>query len=184
MSKSLQDQLLKAGLVSSKQVKQANASKSKKKKQLRQGKGQAINSTRQQIEQKAAQKSERDRELNRKREQESERRAIAAQIKQLVDENQIAEDDEGNAFNFNHNGKIRKVYVSDSVRLQIIDGRLGIVTSKRRYKIVPAETALKIKERNESALIYLKGQTSNASDADSEIDPAYAEYKIPDDLTW
>lgn len=184
MSKSLQDQLLRAGLVSTKQVKQANASKSKKKKQQRHKKGLPVDSTQLEIEQKTAEKSERDRELNRKREQENQRRAAAAQIKQLVDENQIAEQDEGRSFHFEDNGKIKKVTVSDSIRLRIIDGQLAIVLSTRRYRIVPTEIALKIKARNESALIYLQGLTTNTSYPNEEVDPAYAEYKIPDDLTW
>ncbi len=182
MSKSLQEQLLNAGLVNTKQVKQANASKSKDRKQQRRRKAPVVDTTRLEIEQKAAEKTERDLALNRKRDQEKQRRETQAQITQLMDENQIAEDNEGEAFHFEHKGFVKKVYVSDSIRGQIIRGQLAIVVSKNRYRVVPADIALKIKSRDESALVVLQDQTP--MDQNLEIDPAYAKYKIPDDLIW
>ncbi|MGH8560153.1 MAG: DUF2058 domain-containing protein [Methylococcales bacterium] len=182
MSKSLQEQLLNAGLVNTKQVKQVNTSKSKDRKQQRHRKAAVVDNTRLEIEQKAAEKAERDLALNRKRDQEKQRCGIQAQIKQLADENQIAEDNGGEAFHFEHKGFVKKVYVSDSIRGQIICGQLAIVVSKSRYRVVPADIALKIKSRDESALVLLQEQSP--SDQHREIDPAYAKYKIPDDLIW
>jgi uncharacterized protein len=182
LSKSLQEQLLSAGLVSTKQVQQANASKSKNRRQKRRQNTEATDNTRLELEQKQAAKAERDRVLNRKREEERQRHDLAVQIKQLVDENQIAEDNEGEPFHFDHLGIVKKVYVSDPVRHQIINGQLGIVISARRYHVVPSEIALKIKSRDESALVLL--QERGPSKPTGNIDPAYAEYEVPDDLIW
>jgi uncharacterized protein YaiL (DUF2058 family) len=182
MSKSIQEQLLNAGLVSTKQVNQANASKSKQKRHQRSQKTQAIEQSRLEISQKAIEKAERDLALNRQRELEKQRRAIEAQIKQLADENRIAEDNEGEAFHFDHKGIVKKVYVSAPVRLQIISGQLAIVISENRYRIVPTEIALKIEARDESALVLRRDPTG--SDHNGELDSSYAKYKIPDDLIW
>ncbi len=182
MSKSLQDQLVKAGLVSTKQVKQANASKSKKNRHERHQKTPAIDQTRLGIERKIAEKEERDLALNRRRELEKKRREIESQIKQLVDESLIPEDGEGEPFHFNHRGRVKKVYVSDPVRRQLIKGQLAIVISEKRYRMVPADVAVKIKTRDESALVLL--QDAGLASQNSEVDPAYAEFTIPDDLIW
>ncbi|MGH8551532.1 MAG: DUF2058 domain-containing protein [Methylococcales bacterium] len=182
MSRSLQDQLLNAGLVSTKQAKQANASKSKQKRQQRNQKTQVKDRTRLEVEQKAAEKVERDLALNRQRDQEKQVRASEAQIRQLVDGNRIVEDNEGEAFHFNHKGIVKKVYVSEPVRLQIINGQLAIVISGNRYRVIPAEIAQKIKARDESALVLWQNPTR--PDHYGEIDSAYAQYKIPDDLIW
>ena len=182
MSKSLQEQLLKAGLVSTEQVKKANAAKAKNTKQHRHKKSKPEDQTLLEVEQKAVEKAKRDLALNRKREDEKHRREIEAQIKQLADQNAITEDEAGEAFHFEHKGVVKKVYVSDSVRLQLINGQLGIVISGRRYRVVPADVAKKIEIRDKSALVLL--QLSTGSREPEVIEPAYAEYKIPDDLIW
>lgn len=181
MSKSLQEQLLDAGLVSTRQVKQANVSKSKRNRQQKGGKTHGIDENRLEIENKAAQKTARDLALNRSRERDKERRELDAQIKQLAEEHQIAEDNEGQAFHFDHQGIVKKVYVSESVRLRISNGQLAIVSSAKRYRVVPADIALKIKSRDESALILW--HDPGGSDQ-HELDPNYAKYEIPDDLIW
>lgn len=182
MARSLQEQLLNAGLVSPKQVKQASAANSRKDRQQRHQKTRTKDQTRLDIERRAAEKAERDLLLNRERELENQRRATDAQIKQLVDENQIAEDGDGEAFYFDHHGFVKKVYVSEAVRRQLINGQFAIVISETRYRLVPSAIALKIKARDEAALVLLQDPARSAQD--NEIDPAYAAYKIPDDLIW
>ncbi|MGR9106696.1 MAG: DUF2058 domain-containing protein [Gammaproteobacteria bacterium] len=182
LSKSLQDQLISAGLVSSKQAKQTSVSKSKKRRQDRQQKTAVPDQTKTEIERKAAEKAERDRALNQRREEEKQRREIQSQIKLLIEENRIAQADDGEAFHFDHKGFIKKVYVADSIRLQIVKGQIAIVFCEKRYHLVPSETALKIKNRDESALVLLQAQ--DTQEQKPEVDPDYAEYQIPDDLIW
>ena len=50
----------------------------------------------------------------------------------------------------------------------------------RRFELVPVEVARKIAERDPETVIDLPDQDDSAS---AEDDP-YADYKIPDDLTW
>ena len=84
---SLQDQLLKAGLVDKKQVKQVNKEKRKQTNVARRSAEEVVDEVKQQAEQARLEKVQRDRELNRQRDQELHNKAIAAQIKQLVDNN-------------------------------------------------------------------------------------------------
>lgn len=179
MGNAFQDQLLKAGLVDKKKVKQAKKDQYKKTKQ--QGnKTTAEDKSTQLAKQAMAEKIERDRELNRQKKEEAERKAIQAQIRQLISSNAIAEQDGEIAYNFTDDGVVKKLYVDDATQRQIINGRLSIVRLDDSYKLVPTVVADKIAQRDASYLVLQNDQTSTELDED---DP-YADYKIPDDLMW
>jgi uncharacterized protein YaiL (DUF2058 family) len=80
---SLQDQLLKAGLIDTKKAKQANKEKRKETNVARRSNEEVVDEVKQSAEQARLEKVERDRELNRQRDLELQQKAIAAQIKQL-----------------------------------------------------------------------------------------------------
>ncbi len=180
MGKSLQDQLLKAGLIDSNQVKKANAEKRKKAKKQRHSKAEPTDGSTLSITQQRLEKSERDRQLNRDRTANAQRKEIDAQIKQLVENNQEPQDDNGIAYNFEDNNKLRRVYVSDSIRKKIISGQLAIIKYKKRYEVIPIEIARKIADRDATAVVKINDKSTSSND---ENDP-YSEYQIPDDLIW
>ena len=90
MSKSLRDQLLKAGLANKKQAVKAKKASNNKEKLKRQGK-EVDDDIAKAAEQAKQQKLEKDRQLNENRNREAEAAAIQAQIAQLVDMNAIKE---------------------------------------------------------------------------------------------
>ena len=181
MSKSLQEQLLKAGMVSAKQFKQAKASKAKKKKQNTANKGES-NPSQQEAQHKVAEKRQRDRVLNLKIVEEKKQRATAAQVRLLIQQNKVAEDSDGQPFHFEYEGSIKSVFVSETVRKDLADGRLAIAKRNARYRIVPASTAEKIRSLDPSSLV-LFGKSKNSSEKEV-LDSAYADYTVPDDLVW
>nr|WP_254774610.1 DUF2058 family protein [Marinobacter sp. AC-23] len=85
---SLQDQLLKAGLADQKKAKAIRNEKHKQRKQQPKGAVQ-VNETEMRARQAREEKAEHDRQLNLKRQQEAEKKAIKAQIRQLVDTNRL-----------------------------------------------------------------------------------------------
>lgn len=181
MANSLQDQLLRAGLVDSKQIKKANTEKRKKAKQQRGKKTESTaDSAAMQINRKRLEKSQRDRQLNRERSANAKRKELNAQIRQLLEKNRQPQDDNGVAYNFEHDNKLRRVYVSDPVRKKIINGQLAIVKHNKRYEIVPADVARKIVERHPD--IWTKFNDAIPCKTD-ENDP-YSNYSVPDDLVW
>jgi uncharacterized protein YaiL (DUF2058 family) len=131
-------------------------------------------------EQARQQQAERDRELNRLKQQAEAQKALAAQIVQISQLNRIEQDSNGLAYQFNHQNKVKSIYVSDKVREALINGRAGIIGLDSGYEIVPAEIARKIQDRDASRVVVLN-QISQATLA--EDDP-YADYQIPDDLMW
>ncbi len=177
---SLQEQLLKSGLASDAKAKQVKSEKRKQSKQQRSNGVEIVDEVKLRAEQARQQQAERDRELNRLRKQAEEQKALAAQIKQIVELNRIAKDDNGIVYQFNDDNKVKSVYVVEKVREALINGRAGIVRLDSGYEIVPAEIAHKIQDRDASCVVVLNQHTQDIPAAD---DP-YAAYQIPDDLIW
>ncbi|HWV14412.1 MAG TPA: DUF2058 domain-containing protein [Cellvibrio sp.] len=180
---SLQDQLLKAGLIDNKKAKQANKEKRKESNVARRAPEPVVDELKQQVESSRAEKAERDRELNRQRVSELEQRAIAAQIKQLIENHRQAKDAGADAveYNFSHGKLIKKIRVSPTVQQQIIRGVLAIVALGENYELVPRIVADKIAQRDQTAVIVINTKVS--AQQEDEDDP-YKDYVIPDDLMW
>lgn len=180
MSKSLQDQLLKAGLVDKKKANQIKKDQHKKKKTKQKSKETAVDETKLSAQQAIQEKAERDRLLNLELKAEAEKKAITAQIKQLIELNKINKGDGEVGYNFTDEKKIKKIYVTETLQIDLSKGRLAIVRLNEGYELVPKAIAEKIMLRDESCIAFLAENTQQEMDED---DP-YADYQIPDDLMW
>jgi uncharacterized protein YaiL (DUF2058 family) len=181
---SLQEQLLKAGLVDKNRANKAKKDKQKKSKVARHTGAKITNKEKSVAQQEQAKRVERDRELNQQKQKQVEKKAIFAQIRQLIDLNKL---DKGNgdiAYSFVYKNKVMKIYVTDEIKQQLSQGRLAIVRlvlkSERLFEIVPAAIAEKIAQRDANSVVQINEKTDLGKDDD---DP-YADYQIPDDLTW
>ena len=180
MNNPFQDQLLKAGLVNKQQVKKANQEKARNRKQQRNKKDVVVNETRIKAQQAADEKTRRDRELNRKKEEQVRNKAISLEINQLITDNLIKRDQSCEIiFNFEHRKKVNRIYINKEMKQQIMQGKLGIARIEGRYELVPFTTAEKIKQRNEKRVILFDKEPDKTAE-----DETYADYQIPDDLTW
>ncbi len=176
---SLQDQLLKSGLIDSKQAKQANKEKRKQQRAARHGGEPQAESAKEAAARALAEKAERDRALNAARDAAAQKNAIAAQIRQMVQHNRQPRGDGDIAHNFVYGKTIKKLYVSATVHEHLAAGRLMIVCVEDSFELVPRVIAEKIAERDAAAVIQ---PPVDAAPVD-EDDP-YADYQIPDDLMW
>lgn len=178
---SLRDQLLKVGLVDEKQVNKARRDKQKQDRQRRKSKTETSKQEKPQHQPALAKKIERDRELNRQRQERAERKALTAQIKQLIEANRLPKDDGDVPFNFADDKKIKRIYITEPVRKQLSHGKLSIVKLDGIYELVPSTIAQKIRLRDEKCVILDSKRQEN--NADNKDDP-YADYQVPDDLVW
>jgi uncharacterized protein YaiL (DUF2058 family) len=178
MNTSLRDQLLAAGLVSSKQARQA--SQQERQRQFRGQPAPAPNTAAQQAQ---AAKSMRDQELNRRRQEKAERKARLAQIEQLVEQNRLPRLETDDYYSFIDGKMIRRVCVDASRREQLTSGDLAIARYRGHYAVVPAAIAERIRERDEHMVVPLSRPTTGQSGA-GEADDAYKDFAIPDDLMW
>lgn len=184
---SLQDQLKKAGLLDEKKAKQLQRAKHKQEKVARKSGNPVADESRLALEQAKAEKLARDRQLNLEKQKQVEQNALAAQIKQLIETNIVARDGE-QKFNFADGKVIKHIYVSQVQVEQLSGGRLAIVrqTEKRKdgekinYLLVPMGVADKIAQRDAETVVFRAQQEDRQN---AEEDP-YADFQIPDDLTW
>ncbi|OED44726.1 hypothetical protein AB833_00955 [Chromatiales bacterium (ex Bugula neritina AB1)] len=177
MAKSLQDQLLKAGLANKKQAVRARKAKNSKEKLQRAGI--TVDDESALLVQQAEQKKlEKDRELNRLKTEKADLAAIQAQIKQIIGLNRITERGDIE-FRFPEGTLVKTLLVSEQQRAALISGAIAIVKYADDYNLVPRKVALKIAERDPSKILLC-----NENTADEDTDDEYADYQVPDDLMW
>jgi uncharacterized protein YaiL (DUF2058 family) len=177
---SLQEQLLKAGLVDKNKVKLANQDKSKQKKVERRTGTQSVDEARLAALETQRKNAERARDLNAQRDAAATQKAIVAQIAQMVQKNRQGKGNGDIAYNFTHGSKIERIYVSAAVQGHLMAGRLVIVCLGGVTELVPRVIADKIAERDASLVVRVNKRATAEVDAD---DP-YAAFQIPDDLMW
>ncbi|UCJ16316.1 DUF2058 domain-containing protein [Pseudomonas sp. MM211] len=179
MAISLRDQLLKAGLVNEKQVKQASKQQHKQQRLVKKGQAEEDNSGQLAAQQAKAEKAARDQELNRQQQEKTEQKARAAQIKQLIEVSRLPKLTTEDYYNFADDKKVKRLSVNALMRDKLSRGSLAIVRHGGGYEVIPREAALKIQERDPQRILLLNTPT----EAPDEDDP-YAAYQVPDDLMW
>ena len=174
----LQEQMLKAGLVSSKKMAKVQKTAKKSRVQAREA--------REAVEENKKAQLERDKQLSEQQKQAELAKEYKAQVKQLIEMNRInvAKGDIG--FNFTDNNLIKKILVDKLTHAQLISGRLAIArlaagnSGESEYAIIPAVVADKIAQRDADSIVLNSALSQEAQDED---DP-YADFKVPDDLMW
>lgn len=177
MSKSLQDQLLKAGLANKKQAVRAKKAKNSKEKLKRVGVD-VTDEAAALAKQAEEQKLTKDRELNREKTQRAEQLAVMAQIKQLVAMNRITERGDIE-FRFPEGKLVKTLLLKERQRVAVVNGQVAIVKTGDNYDLVPRKVATKIAERDESSVLVCNDDAGDAPEDDE-----YADYQVPDDLMW
>lgn len=174
----LQEQMLKAGLVTSKKMDKVNRTAKKSRVQAREAK--------MAVEENKKAQLERDKQLNEQQKQAALSKEYKAQIKQLIEMNSIEIARGTIDFNFTDNNVIKKIAVDKPTQAQLISGRLAIArvagdnSGEMGYAIIPASVADKIAQRDANAIVVNNALSQEAQDED---DP-YADFKVPDDLMW
>ena len=179
MGNSIQDQLMKAGLANKKQEVRARKAKNTREKMQRKGHD-VVDEAKELARRAEAEKAARDRELNRARTEEAERRAVAAQVRQLVAMNRVAERGDVE-FRFTEGTAIRTLLVREPQRRALVAGSLAVVSLDGRHDIVPRAVADKIAERDPAAVVL---RNERDAPAEGDADDEYAGYEVSDDLMW
>ncbi|MCG8611011.1 MAG: DUF2058 domain-containing protein [Pseudomonadales bacterium] len=180
MAKTLQEQLLQAGLVDQKKAKQIKQQKRKQKKQTPRG-HEGVDEVKLAAQKAREEKAEKDREKNRQLQAEAELLSLQAQVKQIIEMNRIARNDGEVGYQFTDGSKIKKIYVTEAQQNALAKGQIAIARLEDLYELIPKGAAEKISQRNADAIVLL-----NQQDSQEEVDEddPYADYQIPDDLMW
>ncbi|CCV61236.1 putative uncharacterized protein [Yersinia enterocolitica (type O:2) str. YE3094/96] len=174
----LQEQMLKAGLVSSKKMAKVQRTAKKSRVQAREA--------REAVEENKKAQLERDKQLSEQQKQAALSKEYKAQVKQLIEMNRINLSKGDIGFNFTDNNLIKKIVVDKMTQAQLISGRLAIArvvadnNGESEYAIIPASVADKITQRDADSIVLNSALSQEEQD---EEDP-YADFKVPDDLMW
>ncbi|MDA3131223.1 DUF2058 domain-containing protein [Atlantibacter subterranea] len=174
----LQEQMLKAGLVTSKKMAKVQRTAKKSRVQAREA--------REAVEENKKAQLERDKQLSEQQKQAALSKEYKAQVKQLIEMNRITVAKGNIEFNFTDSNLIKKVVVDKTTQAQLINGRLAIarlaVNNKDEYEyaIIPASVADKIAQRDADSIVL----NSALSQEEQDEDDPYADFKVPDDLMW
>ncbi len=174
----LQEQMLKAGLVTSKKVAKVQRTAKKSRVQAREA--------REAVEENKKAQLERDKLLSEQQKQAVLSKELKAQVKQLIEMNRITISKGNIDFNFTDNNLIKKVVVDKVTQTQLINGRLAIArllvdaNGEPQYAIIPAVVADKIAQRDADSIVL----NSALSQEEQDEDDPYADFKVPDDLMW
>ncbi|HEY6527749.1 MAG TPA: DUF2058 domain-containing protein [Cellvibrionaceae bacterium] len=175
---SLQDQLLKAGLIDSKKAKDIQKEQRKQTKVQHKTKGKTVDPIKAAAEEARLQKLQKDQALNVQRNEQVRRKAIVAQINQLIALNKQPRSGDI-SYNFTDGKTVKKILINAALQKALLNGQLAIAKLGDSYELVPYKVADKIIERDGSFIVSQVKLDTAAQDADP-----YADYQIPDDLMW
>jgi uncharacterized protein YaiL (DUF2058 family) len=178
VSSTLREQLLKAGLVTEKQVKATEQKHQRP--PSRHKPPPPPTEQKRAADQAAAAKAARDAQLNKQRQQAADAKARAMEIKQLIEQHKLPKIlDSEDRFNFVAGKKLRFILVDKAMREGIDKGTLFIIRYDGRSEVVPAAIAERIRERDERAVVKL-----NSGGAPVDENDPYKDFVVPDDLKW
>ena len=168
----LQEQMLKAGLVNEKKLKKAKKGSKKSRMQAREVK--------EAVEENKRAQQEKDQVLSTEQKEKRLNKEIQAQVKQLIDMNRIAQNDGDIKYNFTDGTMVKSIYVEPLIQSQLAKGILSIARYEETYVIIPTSVAKKIMLRDNDTIIEQNSKVENQAEED---DP-YADFVVPDDLMW
>jgi uncharacterized protein len=182
----LQEQLLKAGLVKKSKVAEVAREQNK----ARHAKGSAgpgdlQDDIRRDAERARAEKIERDRALSAERKATARIAELRAQARQIIQDKEVPRSGEIE-YRFTADGAIRTLLVTDELRRMLSSGALVIARLDARYALLPRVAADKVRERDAGMIVLDHGRDTGAAppSGTSEDDAYYAQFQVPDDLSW
>ncbi|KJG23744.1 hypothetical protein UB37_05780 [Photobacterium iliopiscarium] len=169
---SLQEQMLKAGLIDKKKLKKAGKTTKKSRTQAKEAKAA--------VEENRVSQLEKDKALNRQRDEDALQKAFISQVKQLIEMNRLDRNNGDIGYNFTDGTTVKKIYVDKLMQKQLVNGRLAIARYLDGYEVIPAAVADKIAMRDQESIVL----NNVVDDSIVDEDDPYADFVIPDDLMW
>ncbi len=202
---SLQDQLLKAGLIDNDKLAKAEQDKQQRRQQRKQvGNGPTKKKTWKKAGKKtgkkfapkkhqhdsdlaaayrakvAAEKRDKDYQKQKKVAEQEARRLRNLQLDKIIEDKLLNDDKAELPRYFNYMGKIRRILVNQQQLDAINAGELGIGVLRSRPVLLDLETHAKYKELAPDLIPEMGGDEPSGTDWDDQ----YKDFEVPDDLRW
>lgn len=178
---SLQDQLMKSGLINKQKAKQAQTDKRRKAKQKKKKGTVEVTDVQLAIDAKKEQQRLQDLEKNKQTQADLDARSAHGKLIQMIaqhcEKNYQGEID----YHFTYDNKVKRIAINDDIQKSLINGRLAICVLNEEFYLINKEATEKLAEIDASVLVALHEKVD--VQALDEDDP-YAEFAVPDDLIW
>jgi uncharacterized protein YaiL (DUF2058 family) len=102
---------------------------------------------------------------------------LREQAKLIIEQRRLPRGQGSCAYHFLDGKKVRKLYVTEAQRDGLAAGAMVLVRHGAGFEVIEEKVAEKIRELDDR-LVLPKPQ------APGEMDPAYGDHPIPDDLDW
>lgn len=166
MSDSLREQMLRAGFKESPNDNKKRPRKTSKKKSSQQQTGPSS------LERANIEKRKLEAE------QIADRKRVKAEIKTLIEADKIDDAKGEIAHSYVIGKRIKQMFVSETVREQLLAGTAVITRLNGATYVIPALTGEKVCELNPDWVVVTPSTDASSDDDD------YADFQVPDDLTW
>lgn len=193
MARSLRDELLKVGLVTSEQASRAERGSRPRSKPARKG---TASRERGGKGRRAARLAS-GRELRRASERpspvpvvrppapapdpEEQVKRLNVEIRRILDtEAEKIEAETDTPFHFLRGERLKRLYVSDDQRRRLTRGELAIVGFRGRHHLVPRLAGERVRELRPEVFVFMAAGDGGAQ----EVEAGYEGYEVPDELVW
>ncbi len=186
MTHSLQEQLLKTGLISEKKAKKVDQQiklkrhQQQKKKKKKRGKVIEKDSPAYLAIKTREEEIARAKELNRQKEAERQEKALYAQVRDLIQHHQVNDPKADISYHFIEDQQVKQISVTPTQQKQLANGHLAITVLDTFYSLVPAPIARKLQERVPEVVVHFE----KSEEKEVDLEDPYVDYLVPDDLMW
>ncbi|OQY15992.1 MAG: hypothetical protein B6I36_11215 [Desulfobacteraceae bacterium 4572_35.1] len=153
MGLSLQEQLLRAGMVDKKQVKQAEHEKRVQNTKKKKGGISASDSAKIRFQQQQFEQAKQHQKLNAEQNQQRQLKANQSAAKQLIKSSQLPLEEGDVVYRYVDAGKIKQIFVNQDIADKLSVGRLGLAMGDKNVVLIPADTVLKVIKRDEDSIL-------------------------------
>tara|TARA_R110001583_G_scaffold188860_3_gene351335 strand:+ start:24070 stop:24612 length:543 start_codon:yes stop_codon:yes gene_type:complete len=178
---SLQEQLMKSGLINKQKAKQAQTDKRRKAKQKKKKGTVEVSEVQLAINEKAKQQKQQDLEKNKETQLELAARAAHGKLIQMIAQH-CEKDYLGDIdYHFTFAQKVKRIAINEQTQQSLILGRLAICVLNDEFYLINKEAAQILADIDASVLVALHEKVDKE---EMDEDDPYAEFAIPDDLVW
>jgi uncharacterized protein YaiL (DUF2058 family) len=153
MGLSIQEQLLKAGLVDQKQVKKADHEKRVRNKKKRKGEDSFEDRDKLRLQQQQSERAKQDQKLNTERNQQAKKKADQAAAQQLIEANWLPVEEGDVVYHYVAAGQIKHILVNQDIADKLSAGRIGLAMHNLTLVLISAETVTKVLKRDEVLIL-------------------------------
>ena len=190
MARSLRDELLRAGLVTSEQAARAERERRDSTKRAR---GKAAGKQHRGARHRAARPASSGAPPARAEPRppapaippaptaEDRVRRLNLDIRRILDtEAEKAGADTDTPFHFPRGDRLKRLYVSEDQRRRLAGGELAIVGFRGRHHLVPRPAGERVRELRPEVFVFI----APAADGAQAVEAGYEGYEVPDELVW